>query len=163
MTTLHLGVVDIPYVRERETVPQRAKRIKKGRKTRSVDREPDQITTGDVAEILEAKYGVMDAFWTRHGQEAVDALTEAIVGQTENLLAGGPVSGSPYAEAESAIEDMFKQFLTQGEIEQMGIEGVPTQAAVRDVNHRLKKGRGKRRPSFVDTGLYQASFAAEVD
>jgi len=48
-------------------------------------------------------------------------------------------------------------------METLGYPGVPTRAALMGVNSRLKKRRGKRRPSFRDTGLYQASFMAWVD
>jgi len=48
------------------------------------------------------------------------------------------------------------------EVEKLGIPGVPTKAALRGVNHRLKHPYRRRgaRPSFVDTSLYMSSFKA---
>ena len=75
------------------------------------------------------------------------------------------------------ISTYFKQFLAMRQIEGFGIPGVPTQAALNGVNHRFKNPRGKwtgkgkdrkfqrnpRRPSFIDTGMYQASSKAWFD
>jgi hypothetical protein len=52
------------------------------------------------------------------------------------------------------------------EIESMGLRGVPTKAALKGINHRLRHPYRKsnpRRPSFVDTGLYVASFRAWME
>ncbi len=142
MTTLHLGVIDIPYADE------------KG------------VTTGDVAEFLEDKYHVMGAFYGRYEGKIANALANALAGALETVRMGGPLSGKPFATAESEIAADFKHFLSSSEIETMGIEGVPTKAALDGKSKRFKRGRNKgktglpgvRRPSFIDTGLYQASF-----
>lgn len=162
MTTLHLGVVDLLYV-EGETKPKQRARVKKNRKAPKPEREHNNATTGDVAEILEDKYHVMEIFWQLHGQEGADALTEGLVGQMENVLSGAPLTGDPFGEAESTIDHLFKKFLSEGEMDKLGYPGVPTQAALKGVSHRFKKKRGGPRPSFIDTGLFEASFKSEVD
>ena len=79
-------------------------------------------------------------------------------------MMGAPVdAGSPFAAGESQIENRFKQFLSLREVEKLGIPGVPTKAALAGVSHRFKGKKGGRRPSFIDTGLYQASFKAWID
>jgi hypothetical protein len=140
MTTLHLGVVELPYA------------TKEG------------ASTGDVAEWLERKYGIMAAFYRRHGQQVADSMTHALAGQLENLMMGAPASSNPYAGGESKTKAAFDQFLTSGEIESMGIPGVPTKAAQgrRSLRFKSKKAQAAR-PSFVDTGLYDRSFKAWVD
>jgi len=158
-----LGVVDIPYADTSETKPKMTGRVKRGRKAAKPEATSGAKSTGEVAEILEGKYGVMQAFYTKHETDIASQIEDVLQGQIENIMAGSPISANPLAEATSGIEDMFKQFLSGGEIESMGIEGVPTQAALDRVNHRLKRGKGPDRPSFIDTGLYQASFAAEVE
>lgn len=141
MTTLHLGVVDVPYA-------------SKSRKT-----------TGDVAEILEAKYGIMGKFWTTHGQDYIDDLVMGSVQALEASLNGQPVS----VDRRSVLSRMqydFRRFISSREVERVGIRGVPTQAALHGVSHRRKHAysRGNpRRPSFRDTGLYEASFRAWMD
>jgi len=120
------------------------------------------MTTGDVAEILEDKYHVMGTFVEFHGQELADAAADSIGGQLENMLLGAPVSSNPFAEAESRIEALFRKFLDAKEMDNR-VPGVPTQAALDGVNHRFKRPYRKKnpaRPSFIDSGTYQASMAA---
>jgi hypothetical protein len=150
--TLHLGVAEFPYSHN----PARggARRAPKG-----------TTTTYDVARILEAKYGVMQAFYNAKSIRVSNYLEEGLKNSLEALLTGAPPTSQPFAGGTAKIEDSFKQFLSTREIERMGIPGVPTQAALGGVSHRFKRARAARprRPSFIDTGLYQASFKAWVD
>jgi hypothetical protein len=150
MKTLHLGVKDIPYA------------------------EDGGLTTGEVAKILEAKYGIMNAFYLRHKDDIHKALANSLRKHTSSILAGKPLNSNPYERACRDIDDMFKQFLTNSEIENMGIEGVPTQAALDGKSTRFQFGKNKgklrkkaktgvRRPSFVDSGTYRASEKSWVD
>lgn len=139
MPVLHLGVIDVPYAR-------------RGGKT-----------TGDVAEILEAKYHVMEMFYQQNEVFVAKSLEKSVAGTLESLLLGAPLSIDAFGAGTSRIEDRFKQFLSRREIERLSYPGVPTQAALKGVSHRLKgKRSGRRRPSFIDTGLYQSSFKAWV-
>lgn len=146
MTTLKLGVVDIPYAGAPGSKGQTSQ------------------TTGDVAEILEAKYGVMAYFADRHTDDIAGALTEAVEGSLENLMMGAPPSNDPFGAATGKIEQMFRKFLDDEEMR--GQPGVPTKAAQRGINHRLARPyahENPRRPSFIDTGLYQNSFTAWIE
>lgn len=157
---LNLGVVDVPYVDAEKPATQR-KRIKAGKPP-----EPNEMTTGDVAEILEAKYHVMEIFYEMHKEDVAKDLAESVVGALETIMMGGPADLDALGGATSKIEERFRDFLTNREMEKLGYPGVPTQAALDGVNHRFKHPyaqKNKRRPSFVDTGLYQASFKAEVE
>jgi hypothetical protein len=141
MTTLHLGVLDVPYARA------------KGK------------TTGDVAEILEARYGIMRAFWQRNRQAYLDALVGGSVEDLEARLQGRSARANPKSTLEKMRHD-FRVFISQRQVEQVGLKGVPTEAALKGVSHRLKHPyakRNPRRPSFRDTGLYEASFRAWID
>ena len=138
--TLHLGVLDVPYA------------------------EHDGVTTGDVAEWLEAKYHVMEIFYEENAQVVADALAESLTGSLESVIMGGRAEPTNFFTSGTArIEQMFRDFLDNGDMEKLGYPGVPTKAALKGVNHRLKLKRGGRRPSFIDTGLYEASFRATVD
>jgi hypothetical protein len=142
--TLHLGVVVQPY--------------------RTKSRKVKAVTTGDVAGYLEEKYGVIAIFYRTRGTDIVKALENSMGGALESLLMGQRID--PYAKAMSAIQNSFKQFISSKEVERCGIAGVPTQAALLGVNHRLAHPYAKsnpRRPSFVDTGLYLSSFRAWMD
>jgi hypothetical protein len=148
MTTLHLGVIDQPY-------------------DNSVG-----ATTGMVAEILEDKYHVMEVFFESRVDEVIGALERSIQGAIDALDMGAPVENiDPFGGATGEIEAAFRHFLDSKEMESLGIPGVPTQAALDGVSHRFKNPRykntkgGKKvkrapRPSFIDTGLYEASMKA---
>jgi hypothetical protein len=141
MTVLNLGVIDLPYAGK------------------------NSIGTIDVAKKLEADYGVMGAFVELHLDDIAKNLELSVNDAIDSLMNGAPASLNPFGDAESQIEKLFKsQFLEQGEIESMGIAGVPTQASIERRSLRMKNKVGKsKRPSFVDTGLYESAFKAWVD
>lgn len=142
MTTLHLGVVDTAYTA--------------GGKT-----------TGDVAEILESKYRIMGNFYDAHQNDIAVALEASIGDALDNLLMGAPPGDNATAAVAGDIETLFHRFISDAEMETGEfVSGVPTKAALRGVNHRLAHPYAKgnpRRPSFRDTGLYEASFKAWID
>jgi hypothetical protein len=158
---IHLGVVDIPYSKQSsDKVPQ----AKKGKLNKPVKVKTGEQTTGDVAQWIENKYGLMQGFVDLHKPEIVQMMTDSIQGSIENILAGGKPKSNPFGSATSKIEKLFKfTYLDKEEAAQAGIKGVPTQAALDGVNHRLKSGKGVRRPSFIDTGLMQSSFQCWTD
>lgn len=141
MTTLHLGVNDIPY-------------------------DAGDKTTGDVADILEAKYGVMQNFVDLLGEDIIQrAFTESAGNALEAVVMGAPATISLTGDAEQELEIAFHLFIEQQEMD-FRVDGVPTKASLNGVNHRLKNPYAKTnssRPSFRDTGQYLASFRAWVD
>lgn len=157
MTTLHLGVADIPYS------AQQAPASKKGKARKVGPGHNRGTTTGDVAEILEDRYHVMEHFVQMHEADIVAALENSIGDAFENLLMGAPAQNDVFGAATSAIEAKFKHFLSAKELDALGYPGIPTAASLMGVNNRLKIKRGVPRPSFIDTGLYQANFKAWVD
>lgn len=140
---LHLGVVDAPYSTKGST------------------------TTGDVAEILESRYGIMETFYRTNEDEIVAALEAAMQGKLETLLLGGPVDTAElFSDGDfGPIEQAFRKFLdTEGMRGRAA--GVPTAAAQAGVNHRLLHPYAKSnppRPSFIDTGSYQTSMRAWIE
>lgn len=141
--TLHLGVVVQPY--------------------RTTTRKARALTTGEVAEFLEEKYGVMAAFYRVHGDDVVRALENSMSGALESLVMGQYTD--PYGTGMQQIENAFREFIVSREAERVGIPGTPTHAALMGVNHRMKHPYAKRasRPSFLDTSLYMSSFKAWMD
>jgi len=140
MTDLVFGEVKVPY-----------------------DNKSGTADTVTVAKILEGKYGLFTAFYTRHEKEIKALLIDSLEGALENLHAGGIAPSDPFASSMQRLQAMFRKFLYTAEIEQMGIEGVPTQAALKGVNHRKKSKKGARRPSFVDTGTMELAFRSWVE
>ena len=153
---LNLGVIDVPYAFS----PGPVKAAKKGKKAKRT-KVSGVVTTGDVATILEAHYGVMAYFWEKHQQEIADLLANSLKGALETLMMGGPPAANPYAGAESDIEKMFRHFLDAREMD--GQPGVPTKAAQDGVNPRKKLKKGPPRPSFIASGLYQSHFKAWME
>jgi hypothetical protein len=134
---LHLGVVDVPYQAGGET-------------------------TGDVAEILEAHYHLIEVFTEELGLDLISsAVGHAVDNSIRDMFSGAPAAGAhPAQDAFGEIEASFRLAIDQREFDGI-IPGVPTGAALRGVNHRFKRPYLKtnpERPSFRDTGLYQASF-----
>lgn len=161
--TLHFGVLDLPYSYKQETV--RIGKNGKPTKRKGSRQVTRNETTGDIAEILEAKYGLMETFADMHMADVIEpALMDAIEGGFENLLMGAPLDASVFGSAEGKITEAFQLALDKREFDGV-IPGVETEAAERGVNHRLAHPYAKRasRPSFIDTGLYQTNFKAWVD
>lgn len=142
-TTLNLGVMVIPY--------------------RTATDKVGAVTTGDVAQWLERRYGVMETYARVRGKVIETALTVSVEGALEALVMGRRVN--PFARGMSAIQSDFKRWISSGAAERSGIPGTPTGAALRGVNHRRAHPYRKsnpRRVSFRDTGTYMGSFAAWV-
>jgi hypothetical protein len=152
---LVFGVIDLPYSYGR------TRRKKKKGKTIKPKKLP---STGDVAGWLENKYHVMEVFFHSKESGVIKSLEDSVEEALENLMMGAPTSSiNPYAGGTSEIENLFKKFISSREIETLGIPGVPTKAALNGISHRLKKKKGQRRPSFIDTGLYTSSFKAWIE
>lgn len=135
MITLHLGVIDIPY-------------------------EDENTTTGSVAEILEVKYKIMQTFFDRYGEDIARLMSDDLAAGLENMLTGLPLPEDPFAESMSHVHHLFSAFLDNSEMN--GMPGVPTARALKGISKRFKKKKGNPRPSFIDTGMFQASMRAWV-
>jgi hypothetical protein len=150
---VHFGVIDLPY--------RAAGPLKTGKTKPKFN--AGATTTGAVARILEDKYAVMQNFAALHIQDVAEVFSIGMAESLESLMMGAPASINPFGQATSETELLFKDYLSNSEIRQTGQPGVPTQAALKGVNHRLKSKKGAPRPDFIDTGLYQSSFKAWVE
>lgn len=120
-------------------------------------------TTGDVAGFLEDRYHVMRSFVELHEGEIGTALADGIAGNIESLAMGVPLSRITMQGATAKIEEEFKDFLDRDEMGQLLPATWQSKAAAAGVSHRKKDPDAEdnaARPSFVDTGLYRASFRA---
>jgi hypothetical protein len=140
--TLHLGVIEQPY-----------------------DNSPKGVTTGDVAEFLEAKYHPMELFFELHQQEVADNLATGFSGALESIMSGAVLEPDQlFLSGTTKIDDAYKKFILEGELESLGIAGIPTKAAIARKSSRFKKGVSSRgRVSLYDTGLYVDSFTSWVE
>lgn len=153
--TLNFGVIVQPY-RAWE---------RRGRREQRVRGAALPLTTADVARILEDHYHIMGSYYRTHQRDVVlPALVRSLKGALQSQLAAGR-RVDPWGSAMGEIQASFKKFISSREAESVGIPGTPTKAAIRGVNHRLAHPYRKsnpRRPSFRDTGLYEASFKSWV-
>lgn len=137
---LNLGVIDMPY---------------------GYGDEPDK-TTHEVANELEDRYKLFTHFFNAYRDEIFREVHEVLSLQLFNHIQ----YGAPFDEETLILETVTKRFHVFLELEEMaglGVKGVPTWAAIRGVNSRLKTEKGPRRPSFIDGGLLKANFLAWID
>ena len=147
---LVLGVIDIPYGH-----------------AHGDGKDDPNITTGDVAEILEDNYGIMGHFFERHETEIVANVADVFAGLLDDHVMGLKPKVEALSDL-SGLKPIFQNMIITQELD--GMTGVPTQASLgRSVNHRKKKGvntngkdDGVSRPSFYDTHLYADSFQAWI-
>lgn len=152
MGKMQLGVVDVSYSQQ------------SGDGT-------ETTTTGQVAEILEAQYHVMETFFITHKGEIAGYIERSFAGAIQDMSNGQPPSGSPTYAAEQQIAAAFRNFLDSNEMGHlaMGNYGIGpaagSMASSKGVSSRRKAPRAKRapRPMFVDTGLYRRMFRAIID
>lgn len=160
MPTLSLGVTDIPYAWGQKAGGgiSAAKAMSAARKGTGTG---GGKTTGDVAEILEAKYGLFSKFVEMHAPVIQHEIENSLRGHLESVLMGKPIgdTATAFAAATAGIEELFRDALTMQSYD-FRIPGVPTQAALSGVSHRFKHPYAARgpRPSFIDTGLLVSSF-----
>jgi hypothetical protein len=167
---LHFGVVETPYNSTSYQKAPKASKFRKGapkpiKRDRAVGSNVN--STGDVAVILEEKYHIFETFAEVLGFDVIaSSLEHSLDDAIKDIQAGAPEKGlSVTLAAEQELETAFRIFIDQQEMDGTGTAGlpVPTKAALRGVNHRFLHPYAKgnpARPSFRDTGLYEASFKA---
>jgi hypothetical protein len=156
MPTLQFGTLDVAY----SQASLRKAGINPGAFKSS------SVTTGDVAEILESQYHVMQTFYILKQERIAGFLANSMANALQDRLNGRTVGRNPMFDAEQQIEAAFRGFLDANEMNRLSVAltGTPVSAAaVAGVNPRKKHPyakKNKARPSFIATGLYRASFRA---
>lgn len=162
---LRLGVIDQFYTQPAPKPPKGRRKARKAGKP-SAPKSGAVVSTGDVAGWLETRYHVMEHYFELHGDDVfAPAIENSLQGAVESLMMGAPVSHDPFDTAMSHIEDGFRKMIDTKELDSLGFPGIPTMAAQLGHSKRFKNSRARRppRPSFQDSGLYEASFKAWVD
>jgi hypothetical protein len=160
--TLRLGVVDLPYSVD---APRRVrvKTRKGGKPVASTAPAAGAQTTGDVAQWLEDKYGVMQAFFDSEENVIAKAVTDAMEDAFDFLVqTGKPPARLFPAEGLPDVQRAFNAFIDLKKMDYLN-PGVPTKASLDGVNSRLKTRHGPVRPSFKDSGLFESTFRAWID
>jgi len=134
--------------------------------------EPNGNTSFGVGKILEEKYTLFSSYVNMHQKDIEHELTQAIVGAFETFQTTGRAPKQPFDAAGQELTLGLKKFIYNEELAGK-VAGVPTQAALDGVTTR-KVGRGKkakfkrtatgiRRPSFIDSGIFEASTKVWIE
>ena len=104
----------------------------------------------------------MQVFYQLHEQEIGNEIARTVANNMDALLQGERVPSLPFAGADQKIAHWFRNYLDSDEWQKTSGQAIA--AAQNGVSHRFKKPKAKRgpRPAFIDTGLYQASFRAQI-
>jgi hypothetical protein len=161
--SLKLGFINTPYTAQSTARPMTAARAESRRpRRRSFSKT---ITAEDVAAILESKYKIIDNFTEMYAAQIQYTILSQFERVAGDVISGARRSGNlgnMLKPATKQIEAMFRQFLDKEEMNGRA-PGVPTIAALSGVRHgRGSKTKKGPRPSFIDTGIYRASFRAWV-
>jgi len=141
-------------------------------------------TTYTVGKDLEERYGLFSMFYNAHQQEIADLIAKDAAIGLEMMEKNMDVSvKSVFAVSGQTITDKMHDFLTTQEVERVagryGEQGIPTKAALEGINSRTVNGRtpkkirkgqkfkkvvtGIRRPSFIDTGIFENSLKGWIE
>lgn len=160
--SIHMGFINTPYTAENKIAPISAARSEAARiRQRSFSKT---MTAKKVANILEAKYGIVDVFNEVYEEEITSLVHENFKQVAEKVLARKGETTRLMKDlmkpSSKKIEQMFKQFLDMEEMNGL-VPGVPTKASHGKLR---KRGRTIRPyPSFERTGIYKASFRCWID
>lgn len=174
MPTLNLGVHDAAYAAIFTTMTPNLQRPGWMRRvtihTKTLSRAQRAYgtgrTTGQIASILEARYGIMRAYYdNRKANVILPAIERSVKGALINIMNGQPGVVAMETAAMFRITEDFQEALSMKRfdswISRGGTYPVPTLASQGGVSMRHKSGftKGKlSRPSFINTGFYQSSF-----
>ena len=94
LVILNLGVINVPYS-DSSYGPSKSKtkplgQARRGKANAPHNHAPNTQTTGDVAEILEDRYHVMEVFFTVREGDISAALEGSLAGALDNVMAGAP-------------------------------------------------------------------------
>ena len=152
MFNINLGVMDIPYTDENGEI-----KVYRMKKKTGLPYIALPYTTGKIAGYLENKYGIMSFFIENYGQdiaeEAVKTWLDKISGLSRNTAEFMVLNKT---------EHLFKTMIDLKEMDHKH-PFVPTKVSLKGKSLRFKRRRGPPRPSFIDSGLYQANFKAWID
>lgn len=140
--------------------------------------EPEGGTSHSVGVELEKNYQLFSRFADYDMPNIVKDLEESIKGGLETYCITGQLPKDMFAASSAETEHRLHTFITEGTVETLGIPGVPTKAALEGRTLRTKTGKqirkvkkgqefkeiiGKRRASFVYSGIFEASLKVWVD
>ena len=154
---LHMGFVNTPYTKKSKMAPVAFAKAQEGKRQRSFSRTRSAT---QVANILEAKYGIVQTFTDVHNEDIREILTDAFKDTIIKTFSERKKFSSDrmvqYMKSRTdQIEKLFRSFLDNEE----------TGESVEAANKGNRTGRKSKTPRapFIDTGIYRASFRCWAD
>ena len=126
------------------------------------------LTSYQVGQILEDKYGLFSAFYDMNKDFIDEAIADHIMKIQESITFGAPM---PEVLPLDMITQRFREMLDAKAFDGV-LPGVPTQASLTGATHRKKTAKESRsktkvkrssRPSFIDTGTLQSDLYTWID
>jgi hypothetical protein len=131
---LHIGVIDVPEL-------------------------DSDVTTYQVATMLEKEYGLFSAYYDMNSQNIANYIADGVAGAFETYELTGTFANMPLQDAGDQIAADFQDYIDQHRFDHV-LQGVPTKAAQIGIRRRFKDRLDPGRPSFQDTGTMEASLKA---
>ena len=148
--------------------------------------EPEGGDTYTTGMDLEKKYGVFSMFSNYRSKEINDAIADDAAIGIDMLIKGLSINTDKlFATSGSIVTKQLHDFITSQDVEKVagnyGEQGIPTQAALDGLSYRFAKGvnarhwvskgirgegkqkYGLRRPSFIYSGVFEASLKGWVE
>lgn len=114
-------------------------------------------TVGDVAEIIEDKFHVMQIFADMHEQDMADELSISYANAMDSIFSGRPMPKDFAASATAKIGDMFETYINTQE---HGIDLKKLRKPLAGSRKKRQYRKAKAATAFLDTGLYRGAFKA---
>lgn len=115
--------------------------------------------TGEVAEILESKFAVMETFVNQNIEAITADIENGIQGALENVLAGAPETFNVFGSAMEDIQDRFHKYI---DLEEHGIKTKAKESPKAGARKKRQYRKVTHKTTFVDSGLYRLNFKAWV-
>lgn len=135
-------------------------RLHFGFEDRAYDYEARSAT--QVAEYLEARYGIVETFWEMKQDRIYDILADVQEKAIEDIAAGKKRKVVLRRPDALKIERIFKSAINNREFDGV-VPGAPTAVALSGRSRYRGQRRGSSRASFVDSGTYRDSFRVWVE
>ena len=118
------------------------------------------ITCGEVAEILEGKFDVMQIFANMNEAKIAAFIEQGIADSIESKMMGAPDDLDMFGSAMEKIKDGFDEYIDQ---QQHGIKLKKFNRPMAGARFKKQYRKVAKTLAFVDSGMYRSNFKAWVE
>jgi hypothetical protein len=117
--------------------------------------------TYDLGKHLEEKYGLFSKFYEMDKEKIAKYIEEGIEGALSTYQLTGQMPADPLPSVGTQIVKDFQDMIDQKKFDNV-LPNVPTKASKIGIRRRFKNRLDPNRPSFQDTGIFEASLEAWI-